>query len=170
MPDQNLPEINPTALGKAVHAAWRDTMLAQGRTVAPERLVWEHLSADDQLLDIQIGTEVARAARVAEVARHLVMPGQLCRHVKTGGVYRVIARRLSHAYLYVDERVVSEQYEALVTDQIASGEQIVFYVRLGDHACFVRPARLFDQPGRFTCLSESPELLPIGSVAAEVQW
>lgn len=105
----------------------------------------------------------------AEVAQKPVMPGQLCRHVKSGGLYRVIARRLAHAYLYVNERVVSEQYTALVTDQIKFNEQIVFYVRLGDSACFVRPARLFDQPGRFVCLSASPELPPVSAGPAEVQ-
>lgn len=43
---------------KAVHRQWRDSMLAQGREVAPERMEWETLSEQDKHLDFEIAVEV----------------------------------------------------------------------------------------------------------------
>ncbi|MVN86882.1 hypothetical protein GO986_08905 [Deinococcus sp. HMF7620] len=51
-------------LGRAVHAAWRDGMLAQGRNVPPHRLTWRALGDADRLLDRHIGLEVAKTTFV----------------------------------------------------------------------------------------------------------
>ena len=48
-------------LARAVHAAWRDGMLAQGRPVAPNRMKWETLSEEDRVLDMCIAENVALA-------------------------------------------------------------------------------------------------------------
>jgi hypothetical protein len=45
-----------------VHAAWRDTMLYQGRRVADERQTWEGLPDVDKGLDRVIHRRVIRAA------------------------------------------------------------------------------------------------------------
>jgi hypothetical protein len=44
--------------GRVVHRAWRDTMLKQGRPVAPERLRWDTLAPADRELDEAIAYEV----------------------------------------------------------------------------------------------------------------
>lgn len=48
-------------LAREVHAAWRDGMLNQRRTVAPDRMNWDTLSFDDQFLDAYIAGRVLRA-------------------------------------------------------------------------------------------------------------
>lgn len=76
---------------------------------------------------------------------------------KNGGVYRVLTRRFAYAELHEHESVLvdlgEEDAVALVTDDIAMGEEFVTYQRLSDDACFARPARLFDDPTRFKELS-----------------
>jgi len=49
----------PALSGRAVHAAWRDGMLAQGREVAPERMAWETLPLIDRHLDEGIAAILA---------------------------------------------------------------------------------------------------------------
>lgn len=46
--------------GQLIHRVWRDTMLSQGRPVAPERMQWDTLSEQDRELDAAIEAE-ARA-------------------------------------------------------------------------------------------------------------
>ena len=41
-----------------VWKSWRDTMLEQGREIAPERIEWEHLLPRDRDLDAQIAFDV----------------------------------------------------------------------------------------------------------------
>jgi len=48
--------------GRAVHAAWRDGMIAQGRIVDRDRMVWDNLRAVDVALDEIIAQTLKRAA------------------------------------------------------------------------------------------------------------
>lgn len=47
-------------LARAVHKAWLEGMIGQGREVAPERMAWDTLSDQDKLLDKYIGVQLAR--------------------------------------------------------------------------------------------------------------
>jgi len=38
-------------IGRDIHAAWRDGMIAQGRSVAKERMTWDTLTEQDRELD-----------------------------------------------------------------------------------------------------------------------
>lgn len=49
--------------GRDVHREWRDGMLAQGRTVAPERMTWETLSEQDKALDERIAAALGASPR-----------------------------------------------------------------------------------------------------------
>jgi len=53
-------QVGKERLGREVHAAWRDKMLAQGREVAPARLDWDTLEQEDRELDRYIGERLAR--------------------------------------------------------------------------------------------------------------
>lgn len=63
--------------GEAVHAAWRDGMIAQGRSVEPERMVWSSLSEQDKQLDdlialrLHILTGTDANERVAQLEQKL---------------------------------------------------------------------------------------------------
>lgn len=46
---------------REVHRAWRDTMLAQGREVAAEKMEWETLSEHDKALDALVAHGVIRS-------------------------------------------------------------------------------------------------------------
>lgn len=48
-------------LAREVHAAWRDGMLQQGREVAHERMTWETLTLEDQMLDASIAGRLYHA-------------------------------------------------------------------------------------------------------------
>lgn len=48
--------------GEAVHAAWRDAMLAQGRSVSPDRMSWSSLSEEDKQLDDLIALRLSMEA------------------------------------------------------------------------------------------------------------
>jgi hypothetical protein len=48
--------------GKDVHREWRDGMIAQGRTVAPERMNWDTLSEQDKELDERIASRLSGKA------------------------------------------------------------------------------------------------------------
>ena len=61
--------IGTTRLAQEVHAAWRDGMLAQARTVAPERMTWDTLSDEDQRLDRYIAARLAGLLAEATGAR-----------------------------------------------------------------------------------------------------
>ncbi len=50
--------------GRAVHAAWRDGMLRQGREVAPERMTWDTLDQRDRDLDNEIAVALASPAAI----------------------------------------------------------------------------------------------------------
>lgn len=43
---------------RQVWKSWRDTMLLQGRNVAPERMDWDGLAEIDKALDVQIAFDV----------------------------------------------------------------------------------------------------------------
>lgn len=47
--------------GRDIHSAWRDGMLAQGRSVTQERMKWETLSQQDRDLDDGIAAMLAAA-------------------------------------------------------------------------------------------------------------
>ena len=52
--------------GRAVHTAWRDAMLEQGRPVASERMRWTTLSNEDKMLDHNIAERLAGRSRQKE--------------------------------------------------------------------------------------------------------
>jgi hypothetical protein len=56
--DETIKEFAENNGGREVHRSWRDTMLAQGRSVAPARMAWDSLSAEDKILDRIIALEV----------------------------------------------------------------------------------------------------------------
>ncbi|MGY2892776.1 hypothetical protein [Deinococcus sp. UYEF24] len=107
-------------------------------------MVWwrlEHVPGDREALSGHLNA--------ASLPHSPALPGQLVRH-KKGGLYRVLARHLAESYLYPDQPVPSGLHTATVTDQVSFGEQVVIYQNIQTKECWARPARLFDQPERFS--------------------
>lgn len=78
------------------------------------------------------------------------LAGPVVRHVKGGGTYRVLRRRVALAYLFPGERVetaTDDRVPALVTDAIRASDEVVFYQNERGER-FARPAWMFDD-GRF---------------------
>lgn len=114
-----------------------------------------------------LGAAYVAALDRAEAAEALAgvlakaLGGKLYLHRKTGGVYCEIKRRVAYAPLYAKDVVFVEPEtgcdQALVTDSVQMGEEMVFYknIRTGDF--YARPARMFDEPTRFTALASVEE-------------
>ena len=94
--------------------------------------------------------------------------GPLYLHPKSGGVYLELLRRPAHAPLYQGEQVclgseTTDAREAKVTDNVQPAEDVVFYRNVVTGQLFARPARLFDEPGRFVRL-DAPVTVEAGEV------
>lgn len=120
-------------------------------------------STDDQAMTLagysDLSANCVHSARTAvdlaavlsrEQANRPLMPGESCVH-KNGGEYIVIARVLSTGTFAENELYPGVPDEPItVTDPIHRDEQVVIYRQVRTGRLFVRPARLFDEAGRFT--------------------
>ena len=95
----------------------------------------------------------------------LIGERKLYYHPKRGGVYQETGRRVAHATLFKGERAffsqsASDSVDYLVTDLVTALEEAVFYRDIRTDERYVRPAREFDQPGRYLPISASSGLMP----------
>lgn len=89
-----------------------------------------------------------------------LLPGDQCEH-KRGRLYRVAARSLARTAGQEGGTYATPDGDALITDNFDQGDHIVEYSNDDPHqkaynARYVRPARVFDTPGRFVARPTKP--------------